>query len=83
MPNVLLDSTAYMDLEKAPKHRRYTWAINSVRHAVLYRRTEGNPFLSIVTVIEILHGLHKDISNKGKVQRFTNSPPLPSSTFWM
>ena len=75
MPKVLLDSTAYMDLEKAPKHRRYTWAINSVRHTVQYRRAEGNPFLSIVTVLEILRGLYKDVSNQGKVQQFKQSAP--------
>ena len=74
MPKVLLDSTTYLDLEKALKHRRYRWALNSVRHAVNYRRAEGNPFLSVVSVVEILRGLHRDI-NPAKVLTFKKNVP--------
>jgi len=75
VPKILLDSTAYIDLEKALKHRRDAWASNTITNSLAYRNELGNPFLSIVTVVEILHGLHKDIANPGKAQRFKQTAP--------
>ena len=70
MPKVLLDRTAYIDIEKAVKHRRKEWAANTIANSFAYRSENGNPFLSIVSVVEILQGLHKDVSNPDKAERF-------------
>ena len=75
MPRVLLDSTAYIDIEKAIKHRRKEWAANTIANSLAYRTEHGNPFLSIVSVVEILQGLHKDVANPNKADRFINSGP--------
>ena len=72
---VLLDSTAYIDLVKALKHRRDAWASNTITNSLNYRNEQGSPFLSVVTVVEILHGLHKDIANPGKAPRFKKTAP--------
>jgi len=72
---VLLDSTTYMDLEKAPKFRFHDWAVTSVKNVILYRRTNGNPFLSVVSVAEILRGLHRDVDSS-KVITFKQNVPL-------
>jgi len=74
VPDALLDSTTYIDLEKALKHRREIWAANSISNALTYGQQKGKPFLSIVTVVEILKGLHRDI-DPVKVQRFKQSAP--------
>lgn len=60
MPETLLDSSTYIDLERANRHTRSTWAATALRRAYDYRTTQGNPLISIVTVIEILKGLEKD-----------------------
>ena len=75
MPKVILDSTAYIDVEKAIKRRRKEWAANSLASSFSCRSEHGNPFLSIVSVVEILQGLHKDIANPNKADRFVNSGP--------
>lgn len=75
MPDALLDSTAYIDLEKALKNRRDAWARNTIAHSLTYRLEKGNPFLSIVTVVEILRGLHGDIASPDKAQRFKQFAP--------
>lgn len=75
MPEALLDSTTYIDLEKALKHRRGVWAGNSIKNVLAYRNGYGKPFISIVTVVEILKGLHRDI-DPVKVERFKHTAPL-------
>ena len=50
----LLDSTTYIDLEKTARYRSEPWARNTVVNVLNYRTDHGKPFLSIVTVVEIL-----------------------------
>ena len=74
MPDVLLDSTTYIDLEKAVKHRRESWAVNSIAHILRYRQENGNLYLSIVTAVEILRGFHRSVDTT-KVDRFKQTTP--------
>ena len=76
MPRVLLDTTAFIDIERAVKHRRKDWAAKTIANSFAYRAEHGRPFLSIVSVVEILQGLHKDIANPEKAERFTVSAPI-------
>jgi len=73
--DALLDSTTYIDLEKALKHRQQPWAVNSVSNALAYTQQNGNPFLSVVTVVELLRGLHRNFLPV-KVERFKQRTPL-------
>ncbi|RYG99234.1 MAG: type II toxin-antitoxin system VapC family toxin [Alphaproteobacteria bacterium] len=63
-----------MDLEKAVKHRRDVWAANSITNALAYRNEHDKPYLSVITVMEILRGLHRDI-DPAKAERFKLSAP--------
>jgi tRNA(fMet)-specific endonuclease VapC len=74
VPEALLDSTTYIDLEKASRHRREVWASNTIGHMLEYRTRQGKPFLSIVTVVEILKGLHRDV-DPIKAQVFKKTAP--------
>lgn len=60
MPEVLLDSSAYIDLERANRHRSEPWAVATLRRYLAYCAAYGKPCLSVVSVVEILHGLHRD-----------------------
>lgn len=75
MAKALLDSTTYIDLEKSLKHRREIWAANTIRNVLAYTQEHGNPSLSIVTVVEILKGLHRD-TNLQKAQSFRTTAPF-------
>jgi len=75
VPEVLLDSSTYIDLERASRHRREAWAGKTLRHALAYRASEGNPFLSVITVAEILKGLYKDV-DPSKAQAFIHKAAL-------
>lgn len=75
MPEVLLDSATYIDLERASRHRGDVWASNTIQRTLNYRTHQGKPFLSIVTVVEILKGLHRDI-NPEKALAFKQTAPV-------
>lgn len=62
MLEVLLDSTTYIDLERANKHRRDAWAITTLRNSIRYQARLGRPYLSTISVAEIPRGLHRDIN---------------------
>jgi predicted nucleic acid-binding protein len=65
----LLDSTVYIDLEKANKHRSLPWAVATLRNAIQYRAVFGPPKISTVSIAEILRGLNRDL-NASKAQVF-------------
>ena len=60
MSEVILDSATFVDLERAVRHPGAEWAVNSIRHALIYRSEVGKPFMSVVSVMEIMHGLLRD-----------------------
>jgi tRNA(fMet)-specific endonuclease VapC len=66
---VLLDTSAYIDLQRARNHRREAWAINSLRQATAYSRQFGKPFLSTMAVMEIARGLERE-QNAVKLRDF-------------
>jgi predicted nucleic acid-binding protein len=57
----LLNSSTYIDLERAGRHRREVWAANTIQNALEYRTRYGKPAMSIITVVDILKGLHRDV----------------------
>lgn len=46
VPKVLLDTTTYVDLQRAKRHLRQSWAINTIKHAAAHNSAEGKPYLS-------------------------------------
>ena len=69
MPKVLLDTTAYVDLERIPKQLHKPWAVNTMRHAAAYALEHGRPYLSTLTPIEIARGYEQEL-NPAKLQIF-------------
>lgn len=59
MADVLIDSNTYIDFGKAHKHLRRPWALNTLRHMATHRTAFGKPAMSVLTVVEILKGLHR------------------------
>ncbi len=57
MSKRLLDTNAYVDFQRARKHRREPWAVNTLRHLANYIAKQGKPCLCTPTVMEIVHGL--------------------------
>ena len=62
MDKVLLDTSTYIDLEKANKSRRQSWAINTLRNMLAFRSKGGVPYLCMISVIEILRGLRGNLA---------------------
>lgn len=69
MRKVLLDSTTYVDLERLTKQIHKPWAINTMRNASAYSQTQGKPFLSTLTAMEIAAGFNREFGPK-KLQVF-------------
>ena len=66
MPKSLLDTTTYIDFQRARKNRREIWATNTLRHVADYIAQHGKLCLSTLTVMEIACGL----TAQGHVQVF-------------
>ena len=61
MPKVLLDTAAYVDLQRAKRHLRQRWAINTIKHAADHTSTHGKPCLSPLGIMEITDGFEIDL----------------------
>jgi hypothetical protein len=46
VPKALLDTSVYIDLQRAKNFRQQPWAFNSLRRITAYSRQHGRPFLS-------------------------------------
>jgi predicted nucleic acid-binding protein len=57
VPKSLLDATAYIDFQRARKHRDQVWAINTLRNVAKNIALEGRLGISPPTVMEIVQGL--------------------------
>jgi predicted nucleic acid-binding protein len=57
VPKSLLDTSAYIDFQRARKHRREAWAANTLRHVAGCIALQGKLCMSTPTVMEIVHGL--------------------------
>jgi len=57
MPKSLLDSTTFIDIQRAANHSRDAWAINTLRHVADYIGYHGKLCTSTLTVMEIVQGL--------------------------
>jgi tRNA(fMet)-specific endonuclease VapC len=53
----LLDTSTYIDMQRAKSRRREPWAINTLRHAAKYASDRGKPLLSTMAVMEIRRGI--------------------------
>ncbi len=70
MPKVLLDTTAYVDLERLSTQLQKPWAVNTLRHAATYAVRYGKPYVSTLTVMEIARGFEQEL-NPAKLQTFS------------
>ncbi len=61
MPSVLLDTTSYIDLQRAKKHRREPWAVNTIKRAATHRATHGKPGISPLGIMEITLGFEENL----------------------
>ena len=57
MPKKLLDTSTYVDFQRARKHRREPWATNTLRHIAKCIIEQGKPCLSTPSIMEIVDGL--------------------------
>jgi len=61
VPRVLLDTTAYIDLERLPRHLNKPWAVNTLRQANSYAKKYGKACLSALTVMELARGYRQEL----------------------
>lgn len=60
MLKALIDTSTFVDLGRAIKHRRAAWAQNSLRHLLAYKADYPKLTLSAFTIFEHLDGLYRD-----------------------
>ena len=60
MPKALIDTSTFVDIGKAVKHRRASWAQNTLRHLLAYKASYPKLTLSALTIFEHLDGLYRD-----------------------
>lgn len=63
-----------MDLERVHKHRRQVWAQNVTRRALAYADTQNRFSLSVITVVELMRGYHREI-DPAKAVEFRKTGP--------
>ena len=61
MPRVLLDTAAYFDIQRAKKHQRQPWAIQTLRHLAADSAKHGRPGLILLSVMEISAGFEEEL----------------------
>lgn len=59
MPRVLLDTAAYLDIQRAKKHLRQPWAVHTLRHLASDSAKHGKPGLILLSVVEISAGFEE------------------------
>jgi tRNA(fMet)-specific endonuclease VapC len=67
VPKALLDTTAYVDLQRARKHLREPWAANTLRRSNAYTQQHGKPCLSTLSVIEITLGFEEELAHEKRL----------------
>jgi tRNA(fMet)-specific endonuclease VapC len=72
VPKVLLDTATYFDIQRARKHMREVWAINTLRHLATYSLQHGKPSLSCLSVMEVSAGF-KDELRSLQMKAFTEN----------
>lgn len=69
MPRVLMDTTTYVDLQRAKSHRRELWAVNTIKHAAVHTMAHGKPCLSPLGIMEITQGFEEGLK-EAKLKTF-------------
>lgn len=64
MAKVVLDTAAYLDLQRSRKHRGENWAINTLRHLSVYGTAHGQPGLTHLSVMEISAGFKQELRDQ-------------------
>lgn len=69
MPRVLLDTAAYIDIQRAEKHWREAWAANTIRNLSSHSTGFGKACLCPVGIMEIVQGFGNQ-EMQGATKRF-------------
>jgi len=56
----LIDTATFVDLQRAPKHRRADWARNTIQHASMRLSRGLKPGLSPLVILEIEAGFEQE-----------------------
>lgn len=59
MDRVLIDTSTFVDISRAPKRIRDSWAANTIGHLVQYQTSHSKLTVGAFTVFEHLDGLHR------------------------
>jgi predicted nucleic acid-binding protein len=65
----LLDTSTYVDIRRATRNGRSTWARNTLRNLVAYRATHSQLTVSVFTAYEVLDGIFRG-STPAEAQEF-------------
>jgi len=58
---VILDTSTYVDLQRAPRHRNAAWALNTMKNAAAHVAAYGKPGVSPLGIMGIEAGFERDL----------------------